>query len=147
MFLAQKIDTPLFIKDRYPFIHNEIEHELFKYVCGTARQLNCPVIKINGVEDHVHILLRLGRTISISELISELKSSSSRWIKTKGDQYRHFSWQGGYGAFSVSSPIINGVIKYISNQKEHHKTLSFKEEFIGMLKRSHIDYEEKFLWD
>jgi len=134
-------------KNREPLILPEIEHELFQYVCGTARQLQCPIIKINGVEDHIHILLHLGRTISVSKLISELKSSSSRWVKTKGDKYRYFCWQDGYGAFSVSRPIIDSAINYISNQKEHHKTETFKEEFIRMLQRAKIDYDEKYLWN
>ena len=85
--------------------------------------------------------------MTISDLISDLKSSSSKWIKTKGDKYRHFCWQAGYGAFSVSRPIIDAAIKYISQQKEHHKTMSFKEEFFGMLRRSQIAYDENYLWD
>src|SRR5580704_12274063 len=117
-------------KDRQSWIDADIEQELFQYLCGTARGIKCPVIKINGVEDHIHILLHLGRTITISDLISDLKSSSSKWIKTKSDKYRHFCWQAGYGAFSVSRPIIEGAIKYISQQKEHNRTMSFKEEFL-----------------
>ena len=89
----------------------------------------------------------LGKTISASELISELKSSSSRWIKSKGDQHRSFCWQSGYGGFSVSRPNVQGVIEYISKQKEHHKTISFRDELLAMLQRAQIDYDEKYLWD
>jgi putative transposase len=134
-------------KDRHPWILHDIEQELFYYICGIARQLECPIIRINGVEDHIHILLHLGRTMTVSNLLLKLKSSSSRWIKTKGDRYRHFSWQGGYGAFSVSRPSIVGVIEYISKQKEHHKNISFKEEFLEMLQRAQIVFDEKYLWD
>ncbi len=134
-------------KDRHPWILPEIEQELYQYICGVARNLNSPVLKINGVEDHIHILLSLGRTISASELIAELKSSSSRWIKSKGDKYHTFSWQGGYGAFSVSRPSIHGALEYISKQKERHKTLSFKDELLAMLQRAKIEYKEEYLWD
>ena len=134
-------------KDRRPWILPEIEQELFQYICGVAHNLKSPVVRINGVEDHIHILLSFGRTISISELIAELKASSSRWIKAKGDKYHTFCWQGGYGVFSVSRPSIEGAIKYIAKQKEHHKTISFRDEFLAMLQRAKIEYDEKYLWD
>ena len=134
-------------KERHPWIRPDIEEELYQYICGVGRNLGCPVIKINGVEDHIHVLLQLGRTITISKLISEIKSSSSRWIKTKDDHYNKFSWQGGYGGFSVSRPSLEGAKKYLSSQKEHHKTVTFKEEFLTMLKRAQIPYDEKYLWD
>ena len=95
--------------------------------------VKCPVIKINGVEDHIHVLLSLSRTIAVSKLIAEIKSNFSRWIKTKDRQFCEFSWQGGYGAFSVSRPQINGAIKYIEKQKEHHKTQTFKEEYLTIM--------------
>jgi putative transposase len=134
-------------KERNLWIQSNIEEELYQYMSGVCRNLNSPVIKINGVEDHIHILLHLGKTIPISKLISEMKSSSSRWIKTKGDHYRDFAWQGGYGGFSVSRPNLEGAKKYLASQKEHHKTVTFKEEFLTMLQRSQIPYDEKYLWD
>ena len=134
-------------KERHPWIQAVIEDELYQYICGVCRNLKCPIIKINGVEDHIHILLLLGRTISTSKLISEVKSSSSQWIKTKGNQYCDFAWQGGYGAFSVSRPNIEGAIKYLSSQKEHHKKVTYKGELLAMLQRAQISYDEKYLWD
>jgi putative transposase len=134
-------------KNRYPWIHSQVEPALQSYICGISRNLDSPVIKINGTEDHIHILASLGKTISYSKLISEIKSNSSRWIKRKGDHCTDFSWQNGYGIFSVSRPKINGVIKYIDNQKHHHKKATFKEEFISMLKASKIEYNEQYLWD
>src|ERR1700730_10085138 len=83
-------------KGRNPWIQSDVEEELYQYICGVCRNLDSPVIKINGVEDHIHVLLQLGKAIPISKLVSEMKSSSSRWIKTKGDHYRDFSWQVGY---------------------------------------------------
>ena len=134
-------------KERRPWIKPDVEEELYQYIFGVGRNLGCPIIKINGVEDHIHVLIQLGRTTPISKLISEMKSSSSRWIKTKGDHYKDFSWQGGYGGFSVSRPNLEGAKKYLSLQKEHHKTMTFKEELLAMLKRAQIPYDEQYLWD
>jgi REP element-mobilizing transposase RayT len=134
-------------KERKPWIDAVNEPELHAYICGICRNLDCPVIKINGVEDHIHVLLSLSRTIAVSKLIAEIKSNSSRWIKMKDRQFCEFSWQGGYGGFSVSRPQINGAIKYIEKQKEHHKTQTFREEYLTMLKMAQIQYDEKYLWD
>jgi len=134
-------------KERKPWIDAVNESELHAYICGICRNLSCPVIKINGVEDHIHVLLSLGRTIAVSKLVAEIKANSSRWIKTKNRQSCEFSWQSGYGAFSVSRPQINGAIKYLEGQKEHHKIQTFQEEFLTMLKMSQIPYDEKYLWD
>jgi REP element-mobilizing transposase RayT len=134
-------------KERLPLIKPSIEDELYRYISGVCINNNYPIIKINGVEDHIHILLQLGRTVAPSDLISELKSSSSRWIKSKGPNYQNFSWQGGFGAFSVSRPSLEGAKRYVEGQKEHHKTVSFKDELIAMLKRAQINYDEKYLWD
>ncbi len=134
-------------KERNPWIQPEIEPELYAYLSATCRNFDSPVIQLNGIADHIHMLLLLGKTIPISKLISEVKTSSSRWLKTKGNQYRDFSWQNGYGAFSVSRPSINGAIKYVASQKNHHKKVTFKEEFLLMLDRAKIKYDEKYLWD
>ena len=134
-------------KDRCPLILPTVEQELYRYMSSICRAHECPVIEIGGVEDHVHLLISFGRTISISKLISEVKANSSRWIKTKAPQLQQFSWQGGYGAFSVARRNLTGVVKYIEGQKEHHKNVSFKEEFLSLLKQSEISINEKFLWD
>lgn len=145
------IDIPLHLvfstKDRIPFIKSDVEDDMYQYICAISRNLDCPVIKINGTEDHIHILLSFGKTITICDLISKLKSSSSRWIKTKGDHFKDFSWQRGYGGFAVSSSNIQSVINYISFQKEHHKNKTFKEELVEMLNRARILYDERYLWD
>jgi putative transposase len=134
-------------KERKPLIHSSIEEELYRYICGICNRLQSPIIKINGVEDHIHLLLQLGRTITISKLIGEIKSSSSQWIKTKGEQYHNFTWQSGYGGFSVSRPNLGTAKKYLSRQKEHHKKITFKEEFLIILQHAEISYDEKYLWD
>jgi REP element-mobilizing transposase RayT len=134
-------------KDRRPLIRPQIEDELYKYIAGVCKNLHCPLIKINGVEDHIHILLHLSRTISVSDLIRDLKANSSRWIKSKGSDYNEFCWQGGFGVFSLSRRNLDGAICYLDGQKDHHKTVTFKEELIAMLKRAKISFDEKYLWD
>jgi putative transposase len=134
-------------KGREPFIKPSIEEELYAFISGFCKKVNSPIIKINGVEDHVHILLSLGRTISVSKLVGDIKANSSRWIKTKGQEYNQFAWQAGYGVFSVSRLNINGPLNYIANQKKHHKKITFKEEYLMFLNKAQIQYEEKYLWD
>jgi len=134
-------------QNRQPLILPEIEQELYRYISAICRDKDCPIIEIGGMPDHIHCLLTLGRNIAISNLIQEIKSNSSRWIKTKGTEYRIFSWQNGYGIFSVSRRNMENVAKYISSQKEHHKIKSFKDEFLMMLKQTGIKFDEKFLWD
>lgn len=134
-------------KDRNPWILPEIEQELYQYICGTSRALNCPVIRINGVSDHTHILSHLDKTIPVCTLIGKLKAHSSKWIKGKSKNYRDFAWQAGYGAFSVSRHVMDGPIQYIERQKEHHKKVTFKDEYLKMLKLANIEYDEKYLWD
>jgi len=104
-----------------------------------------PII-INGVEDHIHILCVMSKNIALAKLVEEIKRHSSRWIKTKGIYYSHFKWQGGYGGFSVSSSILDKTTQYIEKQEEHHRVMTFKEEYLLFLKEYGIDYDEEYLW-
>ena len=110
-------------------------------------RLNSPAILINGLEDHVHILCLLSRSIAIKDLIEESKTSTSKWIKTKGLQYREFYWQPGYGAFSVSESNVEEVKRYIANQEEHHRTVTFQEEFRKLCERHGVLIDERYVWD
>ena len=101
---------------------------------------------INGVSDHVHILASLPRTIALSKYVENIKRTSSKWIKSKGLHYKNFAWQNGYAGFSVSSSKKEVVTTYIANQKEHHKTQTYKEEVLQFLKEYNIDYDESYLW-
>ncbi|HEV3142471.1 MAG TPA: IS200/IS605 family transposase, partial [Gemmataceae bacterium] len=127
-------------KNRAPLIRPEIEDALHKYYAGILRNLDSPLICAGGTTDHIHILLRLGRKMSIADLVEETKSSSSKWIRTKGVEYRDFYWQNGYGAFSIGQSGVPGVKSYIGKQKEHHRKKSFQEEFRQFLKRYEIEY-------
>jgi hypothetical protein len=104
-------------------------------------------ILINGIENHVHILCVMSKNISLSKLVEEIKRHSSRWIKTKGRHYMHFAWQGGYGGFSVSPSIHEKTKEYIRLQEKHHKQMTFREEYLLLLKEYGIVYDEKYLWD
>ena len=146
--LAQIIVHIIFsTKKRHPFIKPAIEPELFAYIGDTIKRSGSIPFLINGTEDHVHICSTLPKTVSLSKFLEDIKRNSSRWIKTKGLEYQKFAWQNGYGAFSVSSSKKDIVVKYIANQKEHHKKLTFKEELIIFLKEYEVEYDERYLWD
>jgi putative transposase len=134
-------------KNRYPFISNEIKDELCSYISGILINIQSDVIKINGTKDHLHFLCTLPRTISIAKLLEEIKKSSSKWIKTKGNEWDKFAWQDGYGIFSISRSILKKTIDYIENQEEHHKKISFQDELRKFLESYNVDYDEKYLWD
>lgn len=134
-------------KNRQPLISPDIENELHKYIGGILTGVNCPPIKIYGTEDHVHILCLLSRTITMSKLLEEIKKASSKWIKSKDEKFKKFYWQNGYGVFSVSQSNVKEVESYIERQKEHHKRYSFQEEFIKLLKKYRIEYDERYIWD
>jgi putative transposase len=129
-------------KDRVPSIDTEVKPELFAYLGGMVREVNGKAYAINGTADHVHLLINLPPTLALSDAMRVLKSNSSRWISEKWAKQRAFGWQTGYGAFSVSRSNVPAVLKYIDNQEERHKKVTFKEEFIAFLKKHGISYDE-----
>jgi putative transposase len=134
-------------KHRQPLIDEPIEHELHAYLAAICKNLECHPIKVGGYTDHIHILCMLSKKITLVKLMGETKSNSSKWIKTKGDSYKNFYWQDGYGAFSVNPSEIDTVIQYISNQKEHHRSKTFQEEYRAFLKKYGVGYDERYVWD
>ncbi|MDQ3022551.1 MAG: IS200/IS605 family transposase [Bacteroidota bacterium] len=134
-------------KHREPFIHAPVESQLHAYLGGICKNLECQPIKVGGYIDHIHILCMLTKKIALMKLLEEVKSHSSKWMKTKGDDLKNFYWQDGYGAFLVSEPEVDSVIKYIENQKEHHEKKTFKDEYISFLKKFNVDYDERYVWD
>jgi REP element-mobilizing transposase RayT len=133
-------------KDRRPFLRSEeMRKEIYAYMAGILKNLECHPIKIGGVEDHVHILSSLSKNIAFSELIGRIKGSSSKRLKEKG--VHGFAWQNGYGAFSVSESNAETLIAYITNQAEHHRKYSFQEEVRELLKRHRITFDERYVWD
>jgi putative transposase len=134
-------------KNRQPWIDVDIEEELFKYLAGTCREIKCQSHKIGDTNDHLHIACTLARTMAISTLIEEIKTSSSKWMKTKGDQYAEFAWQNGYGAFSIGQSQLPDSKHYIANQREHHRRLSFQDEYRQILAKYKVEYDERYVWD
>jgi REP element-mobilizing transposase RayT len=134
-------------KHRQPLIKTDIEKELYAYLGSICKRLESPPIKIGGYTDHIHILCRLSKKIALIKLVEELKSHSSKWMKTKSDELRQFYWQSGYGAFSVNPSEVDVVIRYISNQKEHHRKKSFQQEYKAFLKKYNVEYDEQYVWD
>lgn len=134
-------------KLRKPLISLPIEPALHRYLGGICNKLGCQAIKIGGYTDHVHILCLLSRKIALMKLLEEVKSHSSRWIKTNVPGYDHFYWQDGYGAFSVNPSEVDTVIAYIANQHEHHIKRTFQDEYRAFLKKYKVDYDERYVWD
>ncbi|WP_027376578.1 IS200/IS605 family transposase [Kaistella palustris] len=134
-------------KHRNPLISAKIEEELFKYLGGICKNLECDPIQIGGYRDHVHILCLLSKKIALMKLLEEVKSHSSKWIKTKGHEFKNFYWQNGYGAFSVNPTEIETVKNYIINQEVHHQNKSFQEELLLFLKKYNVEYDERYIWD
>ncbi len=132
-------------RDRHPYLAPQIRDDLFAYCGGILRNLEVPLLQIGGVEDHVHLLLQLPRTLTTAQLVEKLKTSTSKWLKTKG--LANFSWQAGYGAFSVSPSEAEDVVQYIRNQEEHHRKVSFQEEYRELLKEAGISWDEKYVWE
>jgi putative transposase len=134
-------------KHRERIITPEIEPELYKYLAKVFRAYKSPSLTIGGTENHLHILFSLARTISVADLVEEVKSSSSGWIKTKGTEFAKFHWQTGYGAFSIGQSNVPALKRYIANQKEHHRRRTFETEYRGLLRKYEMEIDEKYLWD
>ena len=131
-------------KERLPLITNEIKSELFAYLGGLVKELKGKPIIVNGMSDHVHLLISLSPTVDISKAMRFVKANSSKWVSQKFG--KTYEWQKGYGAFSVSRSNVNTVVKYIQNQEQHHQKFDFRTEFIALLKKNEVDFDEQFLW-
>lgn len=134
-------------KERRPFLRDEaVRSSLHAYLGGISKQLGCAPIIVGGMEDHVHLLARFGRTITQAEWVKELKRVSNLWLK-KEHHIRQFEWQGGYADFSVSQSNLPNVMKYIANQQEHHKKINFQDELRLLLRRHHVEWDERYIWE
>ena len=134
-------------KNREPFITPGIESELHPYLASIFRALKSPSLAIDGTADHIHMLFSLGRVITVADLVEEVKTESSKWIKTKGREFRNFHWQAGYGAFSIGQSNVEALKRYIRGQKKHHHRVTFQNEYRQFLKRYRIEYDERYVWD
>jgi len=134
-------------KGRAPTINDEIREPLHGYMATVLKNLGCHANLINSVEDHVHVLFELGRTVAVSKVVEDVKKSSSKWIKTQPSAVDDFAWQNGYGVFSVSHSNVQAVREYISSQREHHRKRTFQDELRALLEKHGVDYDERYIWD
>jgi REP element-mobilizing transposase RayT len=135
-------------KNRVPFLRDmELRHRLYAYMAGVLQDIHCEPILINGVEDHVHILCNLSRTGTIAGLVEAAKHGPSKWMKEQGSAYADFYWQGGYGAFSVSQSNVEQVREYVATQEEHHRKISFQDEFRLLCRKHGLEVDERYVWD
>jgi len=134
-------------KERRPFLKDEtIRESLHSQLGGISKTLGCAPILTGGVEDHIHLLARFGRTITQAEWVKELKRVSNLWLKDKYS-IRGFEWQGGYADFSVSASNLEMVKKYIANQQHHHRKMNFQDELRTLLRRHEVEWDERYIWD
>ena len=132
----------------HSFLHESIRDEVFKYISGIITELEHKSIIVNGMGDHVHVFLGLNPKLSVSDTVKEIKRASSRMINEQELLGQgHFEWQHGYGGFSVSRSNLDKVYHYIADQEEHHRKKSFQEEYVGLLKRHHIPFDERYLFE
>jgi REP element-mobilizing transposase RayT len=134
-------------KHRQPWIHKDIRDNLYAYQVGIFKQWDSSAIVIGGVEDHVHTLFSLSKNHALKKIIEEVKKGSSKWMKTDGPKNAEFYWQSGYAGFSVSQSKVEDVRRYIENQEEHHRTMTFQDELRLLFKRHGIEFDERYVWD
>lgn len=134
-------------KNREPLLAEEWRDELFNVLGGTANNLGCQSIIVGGVEEHVHMLFQLGRTITIADAVGKIKSTSSAWVNQTRGLPSPFHWQNGYAVFSVSQSSVESVREYIHNQPEHHKKQSFQDEVRQWLRQYGVEWDERYVWD
>jgi len=134
-------------KDRRPFINPKLRTELHPYLGGIITDAGGEALEIGGVEDHVHLLVKLPAILALSDALRLIKSNSSKWAGEHPELVRAFAWQTGYAAFTVSKSQVPSVRKYIKNQDQHHRRRTFKQELVSLLEKHEIDYDRRYLWD
>jgi REP element-mobilizing transposase RayT len=134
-------------KNREAWISHEIEKRVWSFLGGIARENGMKPIRIGGMGDHIHVAVGLPQTLAVSDALQQIKGGSSKWMKETFPTMRGSAWQDGYGAFAVSKSNLPMLTAYIEKQREHHRTKTFKGEFVALLVRHGIDYEERYLWD
>ena len=145
-FISLPVHMVFSTKNRQPLISDELRTRLVEYMGGTFRAHDCALLAAGGMPDHVHLLVSLSKQTAVSDILREVKASSSKWMHDTFPEQAGFAWQSGYGAFGVSHSNLPAVKRYIAHQAEHHRRQSFQEEFIAFLKRHEIPYDERYLW-
>ena len=142
------VHTVFSTKDRRPLLRDKpLRDELHRYLGGILTNIECQPVIVGGVEDHVHLLCALSRTCDAAAMVKEVKRGSSLWLKTKSPDLADFAWQNGYGIFSIGVSQLESVRDYIAGQEEHHRKVSFQDEFRRLLQRYEIEFDERYVWD
>ncbi len=134
-------------KNREPWLSATIQERLFPYLASALNRQDCPALKVGGHIDHLHLLFRLNRTKAASDVVGSIKGESSKWMKREFADTAGFAWQAGFGLFSVSASQLEEVSRYIVDQAEHHRKMTFQEEYRRLLDRFGVEYDERFVWD
>ena len=134
-------------KHREPMLLSPVREPLHAYLATVLNNQDSPALKVGGTSDHVHALFRLSKNLSLAKIVEEIKTSSSKRVKTQGRGLANFHWQSGYGAFSVSAADVEEVVKYITQRESHHRVVSFQEEFRKLLEAHGVTYDERYVWD
>lgn len=134
-------------KDRRPWLDPQIRPRLHAYLATVCGDCDCEAYRVGGAADHIHIAARLSRTITPAALVEKIKKTSSAWIKHQAEPYAGFFWQAGYGSFSIGWSQLEDLTGYIEDQEEHHRIHTFQEEYRGLLKKYHIEFDERYVWD
>jgi len=134
-------------KYRTPWLVKPVRERAHAYLASIVRDVGSECYRAGGVEDHVHLAVRLSRTMTIAQLVEEVKTGSSKWMKTQGDDFKDFSWQRGYSAFSVYYREIDRLLAYIDGQEEHHRKRTFQEEYRDLLAEHGVEFDERYVWD
>jgi putative transposase len=133
-------------KDRVDLIPAALEPKLCAYLGGITDNLGGRLLAAGGTENHVHLLVSQSKTLALADYMENLKKDSSKWIKTQDARCRAFRWQDGYGAFTIGQSNVAALKRYIATQKEHHRKVSFQEEFLEILRRYGVSYDERYIW-
>lgn len=134
-------------KNRERIIHDDLRPNLHAYMGGVLRDLGCTAVEINTELDHAHLLFLLSRTEALSDIVRQVKTGSTNWLQEQGSTLSGFHWQNGYGAFSVSQSAVDGVREYIRHQREHHRVMTFQDEYRKFLTRYEVEFDERYVWD
>ena len=133
-------------QDRRPWLDPPIRPRMHAYLATVCRDSHCEAYRVGGAAAHVHIAARLARTISQADLLEKIKKTSSAWIKSQGKQYRTFFCQGGYGDFSIGWSQLDGLMRYINRQEQRHRKQSFEDEYRNLLRKYHVEFDERYVW-
>ena len=134
-------------KNREPVLGPQVRPALHAYLAATARNVDCECYRAGGMADHVHLAIRLSRTMTMAQLVEEVKTTSSKWLKTQAPHLAHFAWQRGYGAFSVGPSGKDALCRYIDKQEVHHRKKDYQREYRAILAKYGVDYDERYVWD